>query len=219
MRLFLRFMARWGLKGAEPALEKGQIDEALAAVDKELKENAALETEKDLLPMGWLVKAKALGAKAEKLKASGDAAGASTAWKDAMGLLKQVIAKGGATSVEGRDLLAKFAKASGDESLDADMRLALAEGNLSDASDLAKNKENDKAAEKYKDAIAELRRIVDNPAANVPVATAFKAQRMLAWAYQASGELQKSKQEFDSLFRLYGGKMPKDELADRKSVV
>jgi tetratricopeptide (TPR) repeat protein len=191
--------ARCTINWAEVSTEKGQFDEAVAAIDAMMTENQALGKETELADLARLAKAKALAGKAAKLKADGNADEASKLYEQAVGVLKEGLEKGSAKySYEAASLIATYVRASGLVALDAESRLALAEALLRD--------------KKYKEAMVELKKTLDAPGPGLTPDVAFRTRRNLALALRYAEEYGESVKEFESILRLDKDR-PKAELA------
>jgi len=190
--------ARCTIKWAEVSAALGQYNEALAALDRMLKDNPALQSDATLAELALLTKGKVLGTRAAKLKEEGNAAEATKLYKQAVDALREVIQKNGPSAFEASGLIAKYVRDSGMGNLDPESRLALATAMFGE--------------KKYKESIAELQKITAGAGEGVTPDVSFKARWMLAVALRNTGEFQQSVKEFDSILRLYGSQ-PKKELA------
>lgn len=190
--------ARCTIKWAEVSIELGKLDEALAGVEKMLKENPALESDVTLAEYALVTKARTLAAKGGKLKADGNAADAAEFYKQAITELRKVVQKEGAYSFEASQLIAKYVAESGVTRLDPEVRLALSQALLRE--------------KKYSQAIRELRKIIEGLGTGVTPQTAFRARRLLAVALRYDRQYEDSTQVFEAIFRMHQDQ-PAEELA------
>ena len=114
--------AQCTINWAEVSLELEQYDEAIASLDKMLKENRALESDPKLADQGLLTKAKVLGAKAAKSKTTSPT-GATALYQQAIAVLRGIIQKESPSAYEARTLMAKFVAEAGQEKPDPDSLL------------------------------------------------------------------------------------------------
>ncbi len=186
----LPLKARCAYPAAELLADDGKFDDAVKMLDKELKENTAVEPDKDLKSLGLVTKAKVLGIKAERNKDD-------KVWDEYFIVLSQATATGGNAAGEVPKLIAQGMKTSGKTNLPASATLTLIESYIGE--------------KKYKNAIDEARPNVDKPPADTLVA--FKIHRDLGLSYLLSNDFKNAITEFESVFRLYTTKVPKDEMA------
>jgi len=191
--------ARCTVQWAEISARLGQHDEAIAGLDKMLAENPALAENPELAELGLLTKGKVLGSKAEKLKKDGDNDGALKLYQQAIGVLREVVRKGGRYAWEAGGLIAKYVEKGGIADVDPESRLAHAEVLLRER--------------KYPDAIVELRNVLDKAAPGIKRESLFKARRMLAFALRATRAYDEAIKEYGTIGRLYQDQ-PREDLAE-----
>lgn len=183
--------ARCRVSWAESAAALGEYDQALEALKKMFDTNDALARDTSLRDLGKLTKGRVLGGKAAKVMTDGDRDKGRDTYREAVKVLDEVVKGGGRYANDAKVEMARFVRAGQLAVLTPTARMAFIESLL--------------RAKKYKEAIPQLRQIIDaRPEEKISVADKFRAHRMLSQGLRYAGDYDGSIKEYRTMLARYG---------------